>query len=161
MVVQYVLPGEPVRDERARHEELPRLLPDLGLVVPEPEELRPNSLGRENGAALFQQRLATVAVVELFDLALRTRVYPVEDSQSQRFAPLVSRQKTSPDTTRAHGRDTVVGLLQELPADGDEVFPPHLLGVVLGPARAGQRELVRPLCGRDDLTLGPGEDTLR
>src|SRR5215217_102584 len=137
MEVEGVLPCEPVRDERASHEELPRLLPDLGLVVPEPEELRPNSLGRQDGAALFEQRFTAVAVVEHFDLALRPCVYSVEDGRPQRFAALVGGQDTSPDAARADGGDDVVGLLQELPADGDKVLPPHLLGVVLGPTRTG------------------------
>jgi len=160
VVVEDVLSREPPRDKRVRHKELARLLPDLGLVAPQPQELRSHGLGRAHRAAASEQGLAAVEVVELPDLLLGPRVDTVQDRRPQGLPGLVSRQQAGPDAARADRRHAFVGPVEQLPADGDEVVPPHSLRVVLGPAWPGKGELVLPLGGRDDLAVGSGQNTL-
>jgi len=109
-MVQDVLAGEPPRDERVRHEELSVLLPDVGLVAPQPEQLRADGLGREHGPATRKQDVLSVALVEFLYLPGRSRVYAVEDSGSQRPASLVRREEAGPDTARADRGYWAVGL---------------------------------------------------
>src|SRR5215211_454136 len=137
MVVEHVLSGQPPRDEGVRHEELPRLLPHLRLVAPEPEELGTDGLRGEHGTATSKKDLLPVTLAQLFDLPLRPRVYAVEDRGPQGITRFVGRQQTRPDSTRANRGYCVVGLRQEFFTDSDEVRPPHLFGVVLGPAGTG------------------------
>jgi hypothetical protein len=78
----------------------------------------------------------------------------------RRLLSAVRREEAGPDTARADRGYCAVGLRQELPADRQEVRPPHLFRVVLGSAGAGQRELVQPLGGGDDLAVRSRENTL-
>ncbi len=137
-----------------------RLAPDLGFVAPEPEKLGAYGLGREQRSATIEERLLPIALVELPYLFLRPGVYAVEDRRPQGFPVLVRRQEGRPDAAGADRGDAVVGFVEKLLAHGDEVRPPHLLGVVLGPSGAGERKPVFSLGGGDDLAGGSGEHAL-
>jgi hypothetical protein len=67
-VVQDVSAGQPVHDEGVGHQEVAGLLPDLGLVVLEPDHLWPDGLSGQRIAADLDDLPVAVLLGELLDL---------------------------------------------------------------------------------------------
>ena len=162
VVVEHVLARQPRHHERVRAVPAAGALPDLGLVAPDPRELRADRLRGELLAAALEDRVRAEAPGQLLDLRRGAHVDPVEDRGAQRPDVLVAHQQARPEAGHADARDPRVARLRDqLLQDGDDVAPPVRLGVHLGPARPRQRHRVRARRGRHDRAVGGGEHALR
>ncbi len=153
MMVEHVGTGQPRGDERAGHVPAGRALPQLGLVAPQPQQLRSERLGREVRAAAGQDLAGAEQLLELVDLPGRTRVHAVEDRWAQRVQVRIAGHDTGPDTADADRPETPLRTRRKLLADADELLPPDGLGVVLDPAGRRQVEPVLTPCARQHATV--------
>ena len=132
-----VLRQQDVRDPRIR----------LGLVVPQPEELRRREAGQRAVPGQLDQPLEADALLDLGALGRGALVVP-EDRRAQHLLVLVERDEAVHLAGEADRR----GLDVEVGERGLGRAPP-VLRILLGPAGPGDRERVLALCATDDLAL--------
>jgi hypothetical protein len=80
----------------------------------QPQQLRPDRLGRERRAAPLEDRRLPEAPVQFVDLAGRAGVDPIQDRRPQRPQRRVARHHAGPDAAHADARERVAGLRREL-----------------------------------------------
>jgi hypothetical protein len=98
--------------------------------------------------------------LKLSYLFRRARVNPIENSRAERATLTVDGKDAGSNRTDAHPYDLFrvnATLLQQSATQGDEIVPPDILGVVLHPARPGQRKCM-PHCGAGQNFAGGGDD---
>jgi hypothetical protein len=127
----------------------------------DPGQLRAGRLRRQRGAASVEDGLGAAEL--LLDHRRERhspRVHAVEDRGAQRATGSVGRQHARADPADAERADPFRPVGEELADQVAHVVPPHRVGVVLGPPRAGVGRSVRTLRTAGDDAVGAAEDGL-
>ncbi len=153
VVIENVFTGEAGNDERTGVIPAADAVPDRRLLPADPQQLGADRLRRQRGAAALDDAVLAEPASELVDLGRGPHVDAVEDRRPQGPILAVANEQARPQPAHPDARDPALPCLRhELATQGDDVAPPGLLGVHLGPTRARQRHHVRPRRRRDDLT---------
>src|SRR5699024_11036136 len=109
-----------------------RLRPDLRLVTPQPQQLRPDGLRAQRVAAPSQDLVRTEPLGQVVDLRRRTGVDAVQDAGPQRSQVGVGDKQTRADTADAQAGDGRIARVErELATDRGDLLPPDLFRVHL------------------------------